>query len=309
MEQTNQEQTAKSEKMEERRYKESTKVVLNNLEMSYAEDLNSPDSFEPKPEYIFFVEDFRRKARKKLNEAVIPEIKKEITFWINKHPSTKIIHIFQFKKGTIKTEKQMEIALECQNVDGSKGICFYEQNPKQKYQQLETQLNTFIEKIKGKDKYVVLEIEAEEVSEKVGIALSKGIKNFIFIGGAYDNSDLWINKVINKIHKERGEVAILFPARMHTTTRESYFKKGIQFGADFVFHGKRGGGEVKKILYLDEQDLIYKEIEEIDDEALKEKLKNLPTTYEKYKLSRIFAINKANLFAKTYAKSIVIETK
>lgn len=284
-----------------------TNVVLNNLEMSYAEDLNSPDSFRPKPKYIFFVENFRRKDRKQLSSKIIPEVQKEIKYWLNKHQETEVVHIFQFKKNTKKTDNEIESAIKCQVVEGAKVICLYEHNPKQDYKMYGLSLTDLIKLAGNIKKFMVFEIEANDIVEKIQIALKNEIKSFIFIGGDYDNEDLWINKVVNKIHKEDGKVGILFPARMHKITKKSYLRKGIEYGADFVFHGKRGGGKINKVLFLDVNDLIYKDINEIADDSLQKEVKIL--TKEKiYKLSRIYAINNGNIFAKTYAVNKVIQT-
>lgn len=272
-----------------------TKVVPNNLEMSYAEELGKVSA--PVPDQIFIVESFIRKNLRSLDKNVVPEVQKEISFWLKKYPASNVLHVFQFPKGTRKTEAEMAFALQCQLVKGGKGVCFYEHDPRQDGVAFENQLTVFEKQTKDVAKYVVLEMEAKDLAEKIAVALARGLKDFILVAGEYDNITLWAS-IVNKVQKEGGTVGVLFPTRMHRVTNESYLKKGIAAQADYIFHGRRKPWKAGKVRYLDAADLVYKLGKDIADDDLTNQLATMPKK-KHYKLSRVLAIDAANLFAKT----------
>ncbi|MFH1840271.1 MAG: hypothetical protein ABH849_03920 [Nanoarchaeota archaeon] len=287
-----------------------TKVVFNNLEEGFKDDFNV--EYEKESDYIFFVENCRKKERKNIDKDLIPLIKKDINFWKNKRPKTKVIHFLQFKKGLAKTKEQLDILTKGQVIENPDGICFYEEFPGQNKDKFDDQLNEFVEFKPEIEKYIVLEIESEDIVEKVVLALSKGSKKFILIGGDYKNLDLWTT-LTSSIREVNGETIMLLPARMHNRNKESYIKKAIEFGIDYVVHGSPfGGGNKDKervILFLDKKDLTYKKIEKIDDLELKKMIKDTCSSkQDQYKLSRILAVDVANVFSKTYAPNKVVNT-
>jgi len=298
------------EMKKEKVVKERTEILFNHQEAGFKDDFNI--KYEKEPEYIIFVENCRRKERKNLDSELIDGIKEEINFWKDKYSSSKILHVFQFKKGLLKTKEQIEITKKCQDVENADGICFYEESKDQEISDFKKQLLNFLEFKLTIEKYIVLEIESEDIAEKITFALSKGLRKFILIGGEYGNNDLWIT-LTSSIKEIGGETIMLLPARMHRITKESYIKKALLFGVDYAIHGMPYGGLGKKkdriILFLDKKDLTYKELNKIKDKELKEMISEKGSSKQKqYELSRVLAIGVANAFAQTYRPKEIIKT-
>jgi len=294
---------------EKQKFENKTEVVYNNQEAGFKEDFNI--KYEKEPKYIFFVENCRKKERKNLDKDIVDGVKEEIKFWKNKYSSSKILHIFQFKKGLLKTKEQIEITKKCQDVENADGICFYEEFKDQEKLNFKNQLLDFLKFKPEIEKYIVLEIESEDIAEKIVFALSKGLKKFIFVGGEYNNNDLWIT-LTSAIKESQGETIMLLPARLHKTTKESYIKKALLFKVNYVVHGMPYGGPIKNkeriIRFLDKKDLIYKEIDEIQDKELREIIREkCSNKQEQYELSRVLAIDVANTFSKTYRTNEIIK--
>ena len=295
----------KNEKMNNK-----TRIMFNNLEAGFKDDFNI--EYEKEPEYIFFIENCRRKERKNLDKDLIRTVKKDINFWKAKYTKSKIIHLFQFKKGLLKTKEQIKITMDCQAVENSDGICFYEESIAQDSNEFKKQILEFLKFKPEIVKYAVLEIEAEDLAEKLATALNNGLNNFILIGGDYENNDLWIT-ITSSIREAGGKSIMLLPARMHKTTKESYIKKALLFRFDYVVHGMPYGGQGKKkdrtILFLDKTDLIYRELKEIKDDELKKLVaEKCSGKQEQYELSRVLAVDVADTFAETYEPAKVIKT-
>ena len=281
------------------------KRLFNHQEIEFLDNLNM--KCKNYPDYILFVENCRRKERKNLDTDMVSKVKDEINFIKDKHKKSKVLHIFQFKKGLTKTKKQIEITRKCQEIDNNDGICFYEEFSGQTIESFTKQIKDFLDFTENQDKYIVLEIESDDLVKKVTSAISKGFKNFIFTSGDYSNFDLWTT-LTSTIRESGGKSFILLLARMHKTTKESYIKKAIEYGFDYVFHGVPfGGGDKSKdriIRFLDESDLIYKEIDKLDEET-KELFKKCLNKQQQYELSRVLAISKPELVKATKTSEVI----
>lgn len=286
-----------------RELKGRTEVLYNNLEMSYSEDV--AEVGELNPTQIYIIENFLRKNRRTLNEKAIQEIRIEIAFWKKKYPLARIKHFFQFSKGTTKTDNQLTATQDAQNE--VENICIYEKNPSQSPEKYAEQLLT----LKSNRPYTtVLEAESEEIATKIGTAFGKGIKDFIIVGGKYGDFIYWRQKITNPIYVLGGSITVILPKRMHPTTKKSYIEFMIDVGVDFVVHGSIPSwvDERKKpqLLFLDENDMIYKSFENLSDKQIEDRISNCPED-KKYKLSRHLAVQKANVFAETHTPKIMVE--
>jgi len=229
--------------------------AINDKELGFLRNLGLDEKFE----YIFFIEPMRKKNRQELPEGAIEGIQDEISQIKSENKQSKVISFVQFIKGSKRTLDKVERAMRCSMFDGSDGVCIYETFPKQSYEDFSEELDGFLEVSGDAEKYLVLEIDGNQVREKLLIAFSKGLKNIIFVAGAYKDNDLWID-LIEKIRKENGKSFVVFLKRMHSFTKEAYIVKAITIGSNVIVHGSFTGrnSEEKKNYYLDRSDGKYK---------------------------------------------------
>jgi len=293
-------QTQKEEqgKPVQKQKKTKTEVFLNELEASYLEEVGVQMSKDF--DKIFCVENFAKKKTARIDSDFVKEVDRIINFWKQKKPKAKIIHICQFNKGTQKSKAQLTLVRQAHTK--ADNCCFYEANPYQSVSEFDAQLKSY-PFTKGKEKYVVLEIEASDLWLKLSIAQQFKIENFIFIAGEYGDVKKW-GDLLNKVRQEGGKSTVLLTKRYHITTKESYIKNFVG-KADEVVHGKFPGFVGAKVLFLDKKDLVYKTLARVTNQALESKLALIRKDLW-YKFSRLDAIEKANIFAKSYVSKKVV---
>jgi len=280
-----------------------TKVLFNNVEISYAEDVTEKGSL--KPSHIIAVENFNRKSRKNLSEAVVEEINIENQFLKEKYPKSKLIRFFQFKKGSVRTPNDLNLLRQAEKYTDENLL--YESCCKQTFKSFKNQVYG----VSSTANYsVVFEAESKELAKKIALCLNKGVKKFIIIAGKYGAVGFWKNKIIDPIQAEGGKVTALLLKRMQPQTRESYIKKMVDFGVDYVVHGKlKGWGDENtkpETLFLDVNDMIYKPIGEINDKGIHEALKYLVQS-KHYAMSRLLTIKHAKIFAQAQKVKPIVE--
>lgn len=290
-----------------------TIYAINNKEEKFFRDLG----IEENSEYIFFIEPMLKKDRKGLPSGAIDGIRNEIAELKNENKNSKVLSLVQFNKGTLRSLEIVENAMKCSKFEGSDGICIYETNPKQSSDQFNQEMRKFIDFSKDFEKYLVLEIDGNEVREKLLFALNNGIKNIIFIAGAYGDIDLWID-VSEKIRKENAKSFMVFLKRMHPTTKKAYINQAIEVGIDVIVHGAFQGRKPKKRVnyYYDRIDGYYKDKSFLpktsiifSDKELNELSKHFTNnTIEEYPLSRICCVREAKLFCKENRRKITLHT-
>lgn len=278
-----------------------TEVGFNHYEVGWAEDLNNLSRFQVSR--ITIIEAFRKRGRILMDTQAVNEIQKEIANWKRRYPSTEIIHFFQLRKGTTRTESLLNAVQHAQA--GADARCFYEKSRTQSEDALKTQLKIFKKAYPRGKQYVVLEVEGTNINAKVITALNLGFKDFILIGGEYHNPTLW--QGLTATIRQAGGKSIGLPyERMNTHSKESRIKFMVQFGVDYVIHGSLGFGKPPQILFLDEQDGIYKPIEQITDTGVLQAVSNTSNRML-YSLSRVLAIDDGNTFAITHPQPIIEE--
>ena len=290
-----------------------TEIGMNHSEVSYAEGINMP----VESSNLFLIEGFRRKDRKNLNENMIESIQEELRNLKTGYPDKTILGVLQFKKGITKTKEQITNAIKCTLFDESDGVCIYETNPNQEIESFSQEVDEYLDMVKERQKYFVLEMNGEDLLEKINLVLSKGTNKFVLIAGDYKNEDLW-RQSIESISAKKGKVIVVFPKRMHPTTKEAYMKKVIVYGANIVVHGALFGGNSEKEnpnLFLDSTDMIYKEkgmLPKTNTIFSNETIVNFLAQYEKisdweYKASRIVSLIEGTIFCDANKRTIILE--
>lgn len=299
--------------MENKEIQLQTEIGINHSEVSYAEGIDVPIESSN----IFLIEGFRKKERRNINENIIDSFQENLKDLKKGYPEKTILGILQFKKGITKTKEQITNAIKCTLFDGSDGVCIYETNPHQDFESLNQEVNEYLNMARDKQKYFVLEMDGEDLLEKINLLLHKNISNFVLIAGAYNDEDLW-RQSIESILKKKGKSIVVFPKRMHPTTKKSYMEKAITYGANVVVHGALFGGsseQEKKNLFLDSNDMIYKEIEMLPKTNMvfsNEALVNFLGQYGKihdweYRASRISSLMEGTIFCEANKRTIILE--
>lgn len=288
-----------------------TELAYNKQEVDISNNLGIADI---PSSHIFVIESCRKKERRNLTVDVAEMVQKDIAETMAKYSEKTILGLVQFKKGITKTHEQIENAMKCNLFNGSDGVCLYETNPQQMMTDLKIELPSFLKIADDFDKYFVIEMDGNEVLEKVNFILSLGIKNFILIAGNYKDEQLW-QQVIKSVLSEKGKSIVLLPKRMHPITKKSYIDMMIEYGASIVVHGMAfGGGKSENVLFLDSSDITYKVKSALPNTNLlfsDEALSNLADAYEgnrkkEYAISRVCSLKEGILFCKTNRRKIVI---
>lgn len=272
---------------------------------------------EIKGSHIFVIEPCRKKERRQLTENVAEIVQNEATDLKTRYKDKIVLALVQFKKGITKTKEQVKMAMKCSLYDGSDGACLYETNPLQNLKKLTEEVSEFLEMTKKHEKYFVIEMDGEDVLEKVNFLLSKGIKNFILIAGDYKNQELWRRVIVSSILRENGEAMVLLPKRMHPVTKKSYIEMMVDFGATIVVHGMAfGGGENTGNKFLDSIDMFYKnklDLPKTHSLIANTTFSDLADVYERnpqkeYELSRVCSLSEGRIFCDANRRTIIIET-
>jgi len=266
--------------------------------------------------HLFAVEGCKKNSRKVLDEDAISEIKQEFIDFKNKYQDKVVIGIFQTKKGIVKSWEQVVNQTKCNMFDGSDGVCIYETSPQQSSMSFSSELNSMLDLTEEFSRYMVFEMESENLREKTEISLSAGIRNFVLIAGNYADNDLWID-LVDRIRAEEGKVAIVLPARMHRVTKKSYMEQAISSGANFVCHGVFSGGssssKERVHRFLDCIDMVYKEINLLPSENVlmsDSQFSGLISTErndtKKYHLGRVSALREGSVYSESHKRTIVL---
>lgn len=289
-----------------------TEVCYNNQEDNLAEKIGLS---EVSGSHFFVIENCRKKERRNLNNDLSERIQEEVAIKKNKYPNKVVLNVIQFKKGLTKTEEQIESAIKCNLFDGSDGVCLYEQNPLAGVDELSRKLPELINKSDGNEIYFVIEIDGEEVLEKINLLLETGIRNFILIAGKYSDSNLWRQVIVSSILRENGKAIVLLPARMNTKSKKSFIEHATNYGATIVVHGLPFGGGGSETKFLDKSDMIYKnksalpETHSIKTDSF---FRNLAETFvansrKEYEFSKICSLAEAKLFCESNRRQITID--
>jgi len=290
-----------------------TEVCYNSQEDDFAEKLGIA---QVNGSHLFVVENCRRKERKNLTDELAETIQGEVAVKKNKYPNKIVLNIIQFKKGLTKTDEQINSAIKCNLFEGSDGVCLYEHNPLAGVEELGNKLPFLIEKAEGYEMYFVIEIDGEEVLEKINLLLETGIRKFILIAGDYHNDNLWRQIIVSSILREGGKAIVLLPARMNTKTKKSFIEHAQNYGATIVFHGMPFGGGESKTSFLDKTDMLYKNKNLLPiTHSIKTNIvfSDLADTFKansrgEYEFSKVCSLAEAELFCKSNRRKITIET-
>jgi len=196
----------------------------------------------------------------------------------------------------------MEVIEESQSSSNSPAFLLYEQDMVNDEGVFSENLQDIQERME-KEIWVVLEIESERIVEKIDVALSLGIKNFIIRAGKYNEEYLWNTQVIGKIQQNDGTILVALPRRH--TRGNSFIKNFFRLGVDGVFHevpNGRGGS----VLHLNSE---YKYVHMSFEEAVKgypNEMGNINKS-SRYGFSRVRALNVANAFAGTIEVLEIVE--
>lgn len=294
-----------------------TEVCINFDEQNFEDDFGI-QRYECS--HLFVPENCRKDCRKILTNEVIEEIRDEIRNAKASNDNKVVVGFFQTKKNTIKSRERIIKQISCSVFNGSDGACIYETNRQQDAESFSNELSEFIELTGNLDKYMVFEMESNDLRKKLDISIKNGLRNFIMIAGKYDDNDLWAD-IMLKIRKEEGKAIAIFSKRLHRITKKSYMQQGIDNGATIVCHGKFVGGsddsgKERVNLYLDNTDMIFK---------LKS---NLPLTNtlisnsvfndlmdineghieNEYHLSRLSALHEGSIYCDTHKRVVIINT-
>jgi len=289
-----------------------TELCFNKQEVDFANGLGIT---EIPSSHLFVIENCRKKERRNLNEDFVELVQEDIGKLKSKYPKKKVLGLVQFKKGMTKTNNQIEIAMKCSIFNGSDGACLYEKNPLQNFEELKTDLPNLLRITKNHERYFVIEMDGEDVLEKVNLVLQNKVKNFILIAGDYNNDTLWRQVIISTILANSGKAIVVLPARMNTRTGKSFIEKVETYGATIVVHGMPfGGGKPKEVKYLDRTDMFYKGSSSLPiTHSLKtdSEFRSLFSTYKgvkqsEYELSRICSLVEGRLFCEANRRTIVV---
>lgn len=293
-------------------YTYESKIGINDAEVAYAEE----HELDFAADTILIIEACRKKERKVLTNLHIPEVQIEIKNMKAKYPNKRVIWIEQFKKSMKKTTGQIEVAIKCSTFNGSEVACLYESDPQQSLDSLILELPKMIELSNGYERFFVIEIESEQIREKVHTLIESGIKNFIFMSGAYNDSDLWYD-ILTKVRISGGEAIAVILKRMHSTTKKSYMERAIVNGATLVIHGALYGGGKKKEnrvnLFLDSNDLVYKNVADLPKNSsiysinFNKKLIEVENNLDsQYQISRLAALKEGQTFCDTHKLVVIV---
>jgi hypothetical protein len=289
-----------------------TDHAINQVELKFLRDLG----LDVDSEYIFHAEQLRKRDRQDLSDGAIESIQNDVAQIKSENKSSKVISLIQFPKGIKKTFERVEKAMRCSMFNGTDGICIYETYSKQSSIDFSEELDDLL-RISGEgNKYLVLEMDGEDVRQKLASALKRGLKNFIFIAGAYKDNDLWID-LIEKIRKEKGKSFVVFLKRMHIITKKAYITQAVTIGANLVVHGMFVGRKTKnrKNYYMD-TDGFYKEKSALSNNAVVNRDQNLKrisegfaeNSEEGYPISRVCSLKEGKLYCKAMRRKISSDT-
>jgi hypothetical protein len=290
-----------------------TEVCYNNKEDDIAQELGIS---EVSGSHLFVIENCRKKERKNLTDELAETIQEEVAVKKSKYPEKIVLNIIQFKKGITKTDEQIESAIKCNLFEGSDGVCLYENNPLASVEELGNKLPALIEKSEGYEIYFVIEMDGEEVLEKITLLLETGIRNFILVAGSYSNDNLWRQVIVSSILREEGKAIVLLPARMNTKTKKSFINHAMNYGATIVVHGIPFGGGSSETKFLDRTDMLYKikdllpETHSIKTNIVFSDLANtfLTNSRGEREFSKICSLTEARLFCEANRRQITIDT-
>jgi hypothetical protein len=290
-----------------------TEICYNNKEDDIAEGLGI---LEISGSHLFVIENCRKKERKNLTNELAETIQGEVIIKKNKYPDKIVISVIQFKKGITKTDEQIESAIKCNLFEGSDGVCLYENNPLAGVGELENKLPELIDKAEGYEIYFVIEMDGEEVLDKINLLLETGIRNFILIAGNYSNDNLWRQVIVSSILREKGKAIVLLPARMNTKTKKSFITHATNYGATIVVHGIPFGGGESETKFLDKIDMLYKNKNSLPEtHSIRTNIifSDLADTFiansrREYEFSKICSLAEAKLFCEVNRRQIIIDT-
>lgn len=290
-----------------------TEVCYNSQEDDFAEKLGIT---QVNGSHLFVVENCRKKERKNLTDELAETIQEEVATKKSKYSDKIVLNVIQFKKGLTKTDEQINSAIKCNLFEGSDGVCLYEHNPLADVGELGNKLPSLIDKAEDYEIYFVIEMDGEEVLEKINLLLETGIRNFILIAGDYSNDNLWRQTIISSILREGGKAIVLLPVRMNTKTKKSFIDHAQNYGATIVVHGMPFGGGESKTSFLDRTDMLYKNKNSLPTtHSIKTNIvfSDLADTFransrKEYEFSRVCSLAEAELFCKSNKRKVAIET-
>jgi hypothetical protein len=290
-----------------------TEVCYNHQEDDLAEKIGIS---EVSGSHFFVIENCRRKERRNLNDELAERIQEEVAVKKSKYPNKIVLNIIQFKKGLTKTDEQIQSAIKCNLFEGSDGVCLYEHNPLADVKELSKKLPEMIDKSEGNEIYFVLEMDGEDVLEKVNLLLETGIRNFILIAGNYSDENLWRQVIVSSIIRENGKAIVLLPARMNTKSKKSFIEHATIYGATIVVHGLPFGGGSSETKFLDKSDMIYKNKNSLPEtHSIKTNpvFSSLADTFvansrNEYEFSKVCSLTEAKLFCEANRRQITIDT-
>jgi len=288
--------------------------AINHKELEFYKQLG----LDVDSDFIFFTEPLLKRDRKGLPEGAVDSIQDEVGEIKSENKDSKVLAFVQFPKGSKRELDNVERAMRCSMFDGSDGVLIYETYPKQTSEDFSEELEGFLEASGEAEKYLVLEIDAPYVKEKLAIGLNKGLRNIILIAGAYKDNDLWID-LLEKIRKENAKSFVVFLKRLNARTKEAYMTRAVTYGADVIVHGAFMGRKPKKRVnyYFDKSDGFYKEKSALPQTSVlftNKELKKLSeefqnNTIEEYPLSRVCSVEEGRLFCAENKRKITLETE
>ena len=289
-----------------------TELCYNKQEVDFANGLGIT---EIPSSHLFVIENCRKKERRNLTEDFVELVQGDIVGLKNQYPEKKVLGLVQFKKGMTKTDTQIEMAIKCSIFDGSDGACLYEKNPLQNVESLKADLPNLLKITKGHERNFVIEMDGEDVLEKVNLVLHNKVKNFILVAGDHNNETLWRQVIVSSILANNGKAIVLLPARMNTRTGKSFIEKVETYGATIVIHGMPfGGGKTTEAKFLDKTDMFYKRASLLPvTHSLKtdSTFSDLFDTHQgikqkQYELSRVCSLTEGRLFCEANRRTIVV---
>ena len=278
----------------------SSRAYANDREVAFAEKIGAVDLLDMS--FIAKVHKFGGKG-KKLSHNGRTALTIEFDNYQNSYQDSYVLNYAQFPKTHKKSDEEMEVLEESQLSSNSPAVLFYEQDKDTD----EGTLAQNLSKLQGKtDKeiWVVLEAESKRVIEKIEIALSLGVKNFILRAGKYDNEYFWNTQVIGNIQENGGTIIVALPRKRHV--KNSYMKFFFRFGVDGTFHEVPERGWGSEILHLNSNFEYVSMSLQKALEGYSQVADNI-TKSSHYGFSRVRALNVANTFAGTIEVLQVME--
>lgn len=218
----------------------SSKAYPNDREIAYAEKISAVDFLEMS--FVAKIHKVNAKNPLLLNKAGALTI--QFDNYQNTYQDSYVLNYMQFPKGYKKSDNEMKAIEESQANSNSPAFLFYEQDSDVD-EGVYTQNLSDLQERTDKEIWAVLEVESKRLIEKIDVALSLGIKNFIIRAGKYDREYFWNAQIVRNIQTNNGRIVVALPRKRHT--RNSYMKFFFRFGVDGTFHEvpERGwGGEI-----------------------------------------------------------------